>query len=159
MNLPAKQTLKDELIRGIEKQLEDAERVHRGTTAAATHEEAKPENDKDTRALEQSYLARGQAQRVEELRANLALVQRMPVHQLAEDAPIALGALVVAEERGRKLVLYLAACGGGMTLQEKVQVVTPQSGLGRALLGKQVGDDCEAHVAGRMRELSLIHVT
>jgi hypothetical protein len=33
----------------------------------ATHEESKPENDKDTRALEASYLARGQANRVEEM--------------------------------------------------------------------------------------------
>jgi transcription elongation GreA/GreB family factor len=82
----------------------------------------------------------------------------MPVHTLDEDAPVALGALVVVEERGRKLLLYLAVSGGGMALKDNVQVVTPQSGLGRALLGKQVGDDCEAHVAGRMRELSLVHV-
>ena len=37
------------------------EKAQHATQAAATHEEAKPENDKDTRALEQSYLARGQA--------------------------------------------------------------------------------------------------
>lgn len=159
MNVPAKQTLKDDLLRAIEKNLEAAEQTHRATVEAATHEEAKPENDKDTRALEQSYVARGQAQRVEELRANLALVQRMPVQPLGEDAPIAVGALVVVEERERKLLLYLAVSGGGMVLSENVQVVTPQSGLGRALLGKQVGDDCEAHVAGRVRTLNVLQVT
>ncbi|HEY3593728.1 MAG TPA: hypothetical protein VGL13_07635, partial [Polyangiaceae bacterium] len=115
--------------------------------------------DKDTRALEQSYVARGQAQRVEELRSSLALVQRMPVHSFDEDAPAALGTLVVATEGQRQLRFYLAASGGGIMLQNQVQVVTPQSGLGRALLGKQAGDDCEAHVAGRVRELSIISVT
>jgi transcription elongation GreA/GreB family factor len=158
MDLPAKQTLKDGLVRAIEEQLDAAERAHRTTIEATTHEEAKPENDKDTRALEQSYVARGQAKRVEELRASLALVQRMPVDPLGEDAPIAVGALVVVEERERKMLLYLAVSGGGMILHDNVQVVTPQSGLGRALLGKRVGDDCEAHIAGRVRELSLIQV-
>jgi len=41
--------------------------AQRTVVEGATHEENKPENDKDTRALEQSYLARGQAQRVVEL--------------------------------------------------------------------------------------------
>ncbi|HWZ89090.1 MAG TPA: hypothetical protein VNW92_09580, partial [Polyangiaceae bacterium] len=38
--------------------------AQRAVVVGATHEENRPENDKDTRALEQSYLARGQAQRV-----------------------------------------------------------------------------------------------
>ena len=41
--------------------------AQRAVVDGATHEENRPENDKDTRALEQSYLARGQAQRVVEL--------------------------------------------------------------------------------------------
>src|ERR1700761_8976870 len=41
--------------------------AQRTVVDGATHEENRPENDKDTRALEQSYLARGQAQRVVEL--------------------------------------------------------------------------------------------
>jgi transcription elongation GreA/GreB family factor len=159
MKLPSKQALKDELVLGMEKLLEAAERTHRTSVEGVTHDDAKPENDKDTRALEQSYVARGQARRVEEIRSNLALVQSMPVHPFGEDAPIALGALVVVEERGKKQAFYLAASGGGMTLQDHVQVVTPQSGLGRALLGKHAGDDCDAHIAGRMRVLNVVQVT
>ena len=37
------------------------------TQAGATHEETQPENDKDTRAIEATYLARGLAERVESL--------------------------------------------------------------------------------------------
>src|SRR5262249_35036413 len=58
-----KQALKRQLLDLLREQLEVLEHAHRTTHAGATHEEAKPENDKDTRALEQSYLARGQANR------------------------------------------------------------------------------------------------
>lgn len=54
---------KQDLIAALERTLELLERAHADAAEGATHEEAKPEDDKDTRALEQSYLARGQAQR------------------------------------------------------------------------------------------------
>jgi hypothetical protein len=56
-----KAQLKAELVTILEGTLAGLERAHADARAGATHEEAKPENDKDTRALEQSYLARGQA--------------------------------------------------------------------------------------------------
>jgi hypothetical protein len=62
-----KSTLKQELVALLAADLETAERAQQAAREGATHEEAKPENDKDTRALEQSYVARGQAKRVEEL--------------------------------------------------------------------------------------------
>ena len=48
-------------MRAVAADLASLQRAHRATVEGATHEEAKPENDKDTRALEQSYLARGQS--------------------------------------------------------------------------------------------------
>src|SRR3954465_10121616 len=66
----------------------------------ATHEENRPENDKDTRALEQSYLARGQAQRVVELQGALNQLKAMELRDFSAGAAIALGALVaLADER------------------------------------------------------------
>jgi transcription elongation GreA/GreB family factor len=158
-DLPSKQALKDELIRLLTADLETLERAQQATREAATHEQAKPENDKDTRALEQSYLARGQALRVEELRAGLAEVMSMPVRAFAEGQPAALGALVTVEEDGGELVLFIAPHHGGSTLAGgAVQVVTPKSPLGRALLGKRAGDDCDVQLAQRVRELSVIRV-
>lgn len=148
--------LKAELERILAADLAAREASHRATVEAATHEEAKPENDKDTRALEQSYLARGEAMRVEELRAGLAEVRALALRPFGEDTPIALGALVTAEEDGQTLRLFLAPYGGGVSLDEgRVQVVTPKSPLGRALLGKRAGDDCELSVAGRVRAISV----
>src|SRR5262245_11640257 len=129
------------------------------TREGATHEEAKPENDKDTRALEQSYLARGQAKRVLELRNDLAEVQRMPIAAHPAAKPIAIGALVVIEEDSRRQTLLLAPQGGGRTLANgPVQVVTPASPPGRALLGKGLDDLCEVRVGNRLRELVITAV-
>lgn len=158
-SLPPKQTLKSELVALLAAELEALERAQRETQKAATHEEAKPENDKDTRALEQSYLARGQAARVDELRAGLAETQSMAVRAFAEGQPAALGALVTAEEGDATLVLLLAPAGGGARLAGgAVQVITAKSPLGRALLGKRAGDDVELHLAGKTRELSIVTV-
>ena len=156
--LPSKQALKEELCRALAAELSTLERAQKAALEGATHEEAKPENDKDTRALEQSYLARGQASRVEELRAGLAEAQAMPVRAF-EDRPIALGALVTAEEGDETRWFLIAPSGGGSRLGEgRVQVVTPRSPLGRALIGKRAGDDCEVALAGKTRALAIVSV-
>ncbi len=157
--LPSKQALKDELVRHLAAELDTLERAQQAAREGATHEEAKPENDKDTRALEASYLARGQAARVEEARTGLAEVQGLALRTWGEGQPVALGALVIAEEGDATLALFLAQAGGGTRLAGgAVQVVTPKSPLGRALLGKRAGDDCEVALVGKNRDLSLVEV-
>jgi transcription elongation GreA/GreB family factor len=156
---PSKQALKEELTRALEAQLATLEAAYEASREAATHEEAKPENDKDTRALEQSYVARGQALRIEEMRAGLSDVRATSAGPLPEGRPASLGALVVVEENERRRLLYLCAYGGGVELSAgAVQVVTTKSPLGRALLGKRAGDECEARVGNRTRELYVVAV-
>lgn len=150
-----KSSLKAELLAHLREELLLAERAHRTTREAATHEEAKPENDKDTRALEQSYLARGQAARVDELRAAIAEVQSMQA--AGTMTRVVLGALVTVEE-AEATTYWIAAQGGGARLQGNVQVVTPRSPLGRALVGKVVGDDVEVVIGGKTRVLSVVAV-
>ncbi len=123
---------------------------------AATHEEARPENDKDPRPLEASDVARGQAPRIEELRAGVAEVVAPCLRDFDDESPIALGALVTAEEAGAEVSFFLLPRGGGATLAAgRVPVVTPKSPLGRPLLGKCDGDDCDLAVEGTKRELSI----
>lgn len=157
--LPPKHALRDEIVQMLLENLAALERAQHAAMEAATHEEAKPENDKDTRGLEQSYLARGQAKRVEELRTSLAELQSMPLRDFAKDQPIELGALVFAEENDDERVFFIAPYGGGTTLAKgAVQVVTPRSPLGDALLEKAEGDDCEVVLGGRTREFSITRV-
>jgi transcription elongation GreA/GreB family factor len=154
-----KAALKDELMRAIAVDLASLERAHKATMEGATHEQAKPENDKDTRALEQSYLARGQAKRAEELRDGLAAIRNMVVDGFTVEQPVGLGALVTAREHHREVRFFIAVHGGGSRLAKgAVQVVTPSSPLGEALVGKRVGDDCEVMIGGSRRELELVGI-
>jgi transcription elongation GreA/GreB family factor len=154
----SKEALKAELLALLQADLETLERAHRAAREGATHEEAKPENDKDTRALEASYLARGQAKRIEELRAGLTDVTGMPLRDFA-DGPAALGALVTLDDDGQESTLLMAPAGGGAKLGGgTVQVVTPKSPLGRAVLGKVRGDEVEIVVAGKTSLRQVVRV-
>ena len=156
---PNKEALRDELLLILGQELVVLEANHQATIEGATHEQAKPENDKDTRALEQSYLARGQAQRIEGLKADLAAIKLTPIRSFEADQPIAVGALVVIEEEDAERTLWLAPQGGGTQLQGgKIQVVTPAAPLGRALLGKREGDDLELRLAGKLKALTVTKV-
>jgi transcription elongation GreA/GreB family factor len=150
--------LLDELIATLAAALDAAVRAEKATADGATHEEAKPENDKDTRALEQSYLARGQSMRTEELRTGLAETRAVREKPPAAGGRVALGSLVEADEDGRTLRLLLAPAGGGTKLSGGVQVVTPSSPLGRALVGKTEGDLAEVAIAKGERELEIVRV-
>ncbi len=153
-----KAALKTELVAQLEAALEAAERAHAAALEGATHSEARAENPKDTRGLEQSYLARGQAQRVAELAASVAAVTALAVRGFGPTDPIAVGALVTVDEDGQPQRLFVAPHGGGSVLAGGVQVVTPTSPLGRALLGKRVEDDVELRLPGRLRILVVVAI-
>ena len=135
--------------------LTTAQRAHAAAIEGSTHAEARAENSKDTRGLEQSYLARGQAVRVGELEAAVVELARFAPRAFAPTAAIALGAVVTIDEAGAPSRIFLAPHGGGIVLAGDVQVVTPASPLGRALLGKRAGDDVEVTLPGRTRSLSI----
>ncbi|MBM4361650.1 MAG: transcription elongation factor GreAB, partial [Deltaproteobacteria bacterium] len=142
-----RRALVQELLAALRAELATAERAARETAAAANHPEARPENDKDTRKVELSYLAAGQASRARELEEGLHRVGALAVVEVRAGAPAALGALVTIEVDGKIQRLFLCPAGGGMTLcrgGEEVRVVTPEAPLGRALLGRIVGEAVEA---------------
>jgi transcription elongation GreA/GreB family factor len=153
---PDKAVLHAELIAQLTDALAAAQRAHAAAVEGATHTEARAENPKDTRGLEQSYLARGQAQRVAELEAGLAAVTVLALRRFGSTDPIALGALVTIDADGdgkdadgdTTRTLLFAPHGGGSVLAGEVQVVTPSSPLGRALLGRRVDDQVELRLPG-----------
>jgi transcription elongation GreA/GreB family factor len=129
------------------------------TAQGATHEEARPENDKDTRALEQSYLARGQALRVVDLQVALKQVKFMDVRVFTHDDAVDVSALVQLEQEddNERRWYFIAPAGGGNKLQLEaagvsVDVLTPQAPLGRALIGRYVGDEITITAGPRKRE-------
>lgn len=155
----SKAGLHGELVARMQADLDALERAQREAQAGATHEEAKAEGDKDTRAVEQTYLARGQAQRVEELRASLAALRAMPLREFAAGDPVAIGAVVTLDDDGEHRRFFIAPESGGTRLAGgRVQVVTPKSPLGEALVGGRAGEDCSLIVGGKVRDLEIVSV-
>ncbi len=72
--------------------------------------------------------------------------------------PIVLGSLVEVEEEGALVRFLMAPARGGTALGAGVLVVTAISPLGRAMIGKRAGDDIEARVGARTRELHVVRV-
>jgi transcription elongation GreA/GreB family factor len=157
----AKELLVEKLVTALRIERDTADRLARETAEAANHPEARPENDKDTRKIELSYLAQGQATRARELEATIAALLAQPPRAFGPDDAIALGALVELES-GDKLERVLLCPGGGGTSVEdeqgSVRIVTPEAPLGRALVGKTAGDEIELVVAGKKRELVVVSV-
>jgi hypothetical protein len=151
------QALRDRL----ERDLQVATDAQRQTQSGATHEEAKPENDKDTRALESSYLARGQAQRVLELTQAVASAGALVLREFGSETPIGASALVALDDGSATAHYFLSPVGGGMTFEVDgvvVRVLTPASPLGRALIGQTEGADIEVQTPQGLRQYSIATV-
>src|ERR1700712_2749300 len=158
MDFPDKKRVLDKLIGAMTATLTHMAHAAEEVRRDATHEEAKPENDKDTRALEQSYLARGQAIRAEALVEELKVLSTMVLPKFGPDDAIRSGALIALEEENATRCVFLAPYGGGTGFDidgTLVMVVTPVSALGRALLGRRVGDDVEVRVRTTNRAYSV----
>jgi transcription elongation GreA/GreB family factor len=148
MSLPIdKNELLGELRRLVEVDLDAITAGQQASQEGATHEENKAEGDKDMRSTESSYLARGLAKRVLELRTAVSQLSNLNNRVFTEESQIAMSALVLAEDEDeKKSYYYIAPAGGGMVVEaggHKVSVVTPTSPLGRAMIGREVDDEVE----------------
>jgi hypothetical protein len=161
MALPDKRKVLDALLAKMGEVVQHITAIAESTRKGATHAEAKPENDKDTRALEQSYLARGQAMRVEELIEQCEQLKFLPLPAYGEDDPLGAGALILLESEQGARCVFLAPHGGGIELSVdgcELQVITPQSALGALVLGRALGDEVQLRVRGSVREYVIAEV-
>ena len=141
-----KRALIDALVADLGKSAAVVTKAAHEAHEAATHEESRPENDKDTRGLEAAYLAGAQAERARDLERTAKTLLAIPLRPFGPDSAIASGAVIELDHAGARLVYFLAPAGGGLraTIGDvEVQVITPQSPLGRELLGKTEGDEID----------------
>ncbi|EGQ9494441.1 transcription elongation factor [Vibrio parahaemolyticus] len=156
LSAPSKSMNKAELIQIIIYQLEEKLRIAHASTQraidAATDEETVPEHKYDTLALEASYLAHGQAMRVQESEGELRQYRSMVIRDFT-DAPIGVGAYVVlVDENNIEKRFFIGPCSGGLTVawqDLEVFVLTAKSPLGRALLGKEEGEEFEMKIGDK----------
>ncbi|WP_438482988.1 transcription elongation factor GreAB [Oleiharenicola lentus] len=130
------------------------------THAEATDEENKAEDKYDTRGLEASYLAHGQSKAAEEAALALAQFQALPSRSLAAGEPISLGALVIVQNKGRSCY-FVGPRAGGTEVEvdgNEILVITPQSPLGRQLMGRKQGDSFQLDLGGKRSESLIVGV-
>jgi hypothetical protein len=150
--------LRDDLERDVAVMEKAASTAH----DAATHPEMKPENDKDTRGIEAGYLAGAQSLRALEMRRMLDKLRALKARPFNHDDAVDDTALVeLADDKGARRFVFICPFGAGMKAKldgVEVQVVTPESPLGEAVVGKRAGDVVEMNAGGRVRSLEIVAV-
>ncbi len=156
-----KRDLLARIIAQLSTELQQITTAALATHAEATDEENKAEDKYDTRGLEASYLAHGQSKAAEEAAQAVAQFQALSVRDLAAGEPISLGALVRLEGRGTNHY-FIGPRAGGTEIDvdgaDPVLVITPQSPLGRQLMGRKQGDILQLDLGGRRSEVRVSSV-
>ena len=113
----------------------------------AISEESRAENKWDTHSQEAAYLAEGQARQVIEVGKSIELYQSMVLPNSSSGAPIAIGAVVGLAGRAGNTWYFVGPRAGGVEVEvegRRILVITPQSPLGRELVGKRLGESVRA---------------
>lgn len=121
-------------------------RAAREAHAAATDPGSKAEGKYDTRSLEASYLAAGQARQVDDLAEAVRVFDSLHLPEFSLEDPIDGGALVEIDLRGETQHFLLVPTAGGLVVDHEgweITLLTPESPLYRKLLGMQVGDSSD----------------
>lgn len=127
----------------LERELAIATQAALEAADSATNEESRPENKYDTRGLEASYVASAQAHYAKDLKAALQAYRNLSASEFPAGRSLALGALATTLSAHGRERFFLGPARGGLEIPSEegpITVVTPQSPLGRSLLGKQVGE-------------------
>ena len=135
-----KQAVLDQILAVLNAELASLTRAANDAFAAATDPDSKAENKYDTRSLEASYVARGQAKRVAELQEAVRAFEALPSGTLESGA---LGALVTLAAPEGLSHYFLGPFAGGTEIvheENKIVVITPASALGQKLIGLREGD-------------------
>lgn len=133
-----------------------AETAREGATPAEKREDART-------ALEFSDLAKGQNARAARVAAEVATLETFRAPLQPSNGPIALGAIVEVEEEGHGRTFFFAPVGAGIELTGPggdgfLSVVTPQSPIGKAVLGRCCGDTVEVLVKDEPREWTITYI-
>jgi len=141
----------EEIVRFIESELEGAKEAAIESAESATDDESKQEGKYDTRGLETSYLASAQAHYAQDLIESLDAYHNL--HLPENPRAVALGCVVTTLSTSGREFFFVGPAHGGIEVQIDEQtafVITPQSPIGRELIGKNVGgktnDDAERTV-------------
>jgi hypothetical protein len=100
-------------------------------------------------------------QRMKDLKSLLLMYRFLPVRNYNAEDVIVPSALVQLQLGSAVAYYFIAPQGGGLITNvdgKAVQVITPNSPLGDALLGKKAGDKVQVEIRGGIREYQILSV-
>jgi transcription elongation GreA/GreB family factor len=159
-----KQFLVEQLAGHLRESVSVARRASQAAAEIARDGATPAEKREDARvALEFSGLAKGQTARAARVAAELSTLDAFRPAKLAPKGPITLGAVVEVEDGEQGRTFFFAPVGAGVELTGPggdgfLSVVTPSSPIGKAVLGKRVGDTVEVVVQDEAREWTITYV-
>lgn len=131
----------DQFVLQLRAELKSLTRAAQDAFAAATDPDSKAENKYDTRTLEASYVARGQAQRVAELQQAVAAFEGLSQETVSPSSPIALGSLVTLQTSDEPIHCLVTPFAGGTEVVvdgQEIVTITPASSMGKTILGRRI---------------------
>ncbi len=142
-----KSRLLEQIRAELRAQLERLSKAATEAHAAATDPGSKAEGKYDTRSLEASYLAAGQARQVDELAESVRIFETLALPNFEMEDAIDAGALVEVELNGESTSFLLVPAAGGLVIVhegQEITLLTPDSALYRKLLGMRIGESLDA---------------
>lgn len=160
-----KQFLVEQLAARIRESAQVAMREQEAAATEAREGATADEKRADGRiAIEFAGLAHAQGRRAHAALDELGVLDGFRPQDVAtEHAQIAMGAIIEVEDGDEGRTIFLAPVGAGVELTMPdgdgyVTVVTPASPLGKAILGRELGDTIEVAVKGETREWTVTFV-
>ncbi len=154
---------KSQVVEALQKVLREAlEAVERMAAMArdeTTSGETRAEGKYDTRATEASYLARGQAWRIAELRKLSSWFETLAVDQPFDPLTVRSGALVELLGDHPEFV-FMAPIGGTKAVVDglTVRVISPASPMGSAMTDLEPGDAFEVETPRGMLSFEILSI-
>jgi transcription elongation GreA/GreB family factor len=156
-----KRALIKKIVSRLTEELEIYFRAARASRTEATHESSKAENKYDTRGLEASYLAHGQSKQAAELQGAIAAFEKLAVRAFGDAEPVDVGAFVELELDGEKAAYFIGPRAGGTEVmhdKREVLVITPESPLGKQLMGRKQGEVLKLELANARSQCRMVKV-
>ena len=157
-----KKRLITDIIRYLQKELSLSQQAANNAHLAAIDDQSVAETQYDTLAIESAYLAEGQARRVVEFKQAIAAFKQLPPNKCQYDNIITLGSLVqLAQDRDKQHWFFIGPGAAGYRTRiedHNCTVVTPQSPLGQALLGKTLDDEITIKLANKIIDDDILQI-
>lgn len=130
------------IVEALQAEFETLRQTSQKTRAAGNDAESKAEGKYDTRSTEDNYLADGLARQAHAVAQAAAAYENLPGREFGADSRIDLGALVQIEFAAETVWFFIGPSGGGTEVVCEgiaITVLTPDSPLGKQLLGLKAG--------------------